>query len=171
MIAFKIKLSTKEIQNLTMMLERARKKGDLEEVNRVTSVLSLGSGYDIDTVADILRMGVSTLYQTLKRYLMNGADGLCSKRRPGRPPKVTKTQRKKLSTLIDAGPEKCGFSGGCWRSPMIQELILEKFGVFYSAKYLAQLLDSLGFSYQKAKFVAANRDEKARQEWLEKTWP
>src|SRR3990167_991934 len=129
MIAFKMKLSTKEIQNLTMMLERARKKGDLEEVNRVTSVLSLGSGYDIDTVADILRMGVSTLYQTLKRYLMNGADGLCSKRRPGRPPKLTKTQRKKLSTLIDAGPEKCGFSGGCWRSPMIQELILEKFKV------------------------------------------
>ncbi len=54
---------------------------------------------------------------------------------------------------------------------MIQELILEKFDIFYSTKYLAQLLDSLGFSYQKAKFVAANRDEKARQEWLKKIWP
>lgn len=92
MIAFKIKLSTKDIQNLTMILEQARKKGDLEEVNRVTSVLSLGSGYDIDTVADILMMGVSTIYQTLKKYLMNGAERLYNKKKPGRPPKLTKTQ-------------------------------------------------------------------------------
>ncbi len=66
-----------------MLLERARKKGDLEKVNRITSVLSFGARYDIDRGADILRMGVSTLYQTLKKYLMNGADGLSARENQG----------------------------------------------------------------------------------------
>lgn len=171
MIAFKIKLSTKEIRNLTMLLEAARKKGDLEEVNRITSLISLGSGYDVETVSEILMVGMSTIYQTVKKYLTRGLQALVSKKRPGRPPKLTKNQRKKLAAMIDDGPEKHGFSGGCWRTPMVQELILQKFGVFHSVKYLSELLNVLGFSYQKAKFVAANRNEEARQEWLNKTWP
>jgi hypothetical protein len=31
--------------------------------------------------------------------------------------------------LIKDGPEKCGFTGDCWRSPMIQELILNRCGL------------------------------------------
>ena len=69
------------------------------------------------------------------------------------------------------GPEKMGFSGACWRTPMIQHLILEKFGVYYSARYLSELLKNMDFSYQKAAFVGDKRDEKARKKWLEKQWP
>jgi hypothetical protein len=29
----------------------------------------------------------------------------------------------------------------------------------------------MGFSYQKAKFISDHLDEKARREWLERTWP
>jgi transposase len=54
---------------------------------------------------------------------------------------------------------------------MIQNLIYEKFGVFYSVHYISQLLKSMGFSYQKAKFVSDRHDPVLRQEWLEKKWP
>ena len=53
-----------------------------------------------------------------------------------------------LSRLIDAGPEACGFSGACWRSPMVQQLIKDQFGVSYNVFYIAHLLKHLGFSYQ-----------------------
>ncbi|MEW6125997.1 MAG: winged helix-turn-helix domain-containing protein [Acidobacteriota bacterium] len=42
------------------------------------------------------------------------------------------------------------FSSACWRAPMIQQLILEKFAVTYSVFYIARLLKRLGFSYQTA---------------------
>ena len=66
---------------------------------------------------------------------------------------------------------KAGFEGACWRSPMIQHLIYEKYGVCYSVHYISQLLKAMGFSFQKARFVSDQADEKERAEWLAKTWP
>jgi transposase len=54
---------------------------------------------------------------------------------------------------------------------MIQRIIYQKFGVFYSVYYIAQLLKNMGFSYQKARFVSDHKDPDKRTEWLEKTWP
>jgi transposase len=73
--------------------------------------------------------------------------------------------------LLDEGPVKAGFSGACWRSPMIQQLIFERFGVAYNVFYIAQLLKNLGFSYQKAAFVSDHLNEHKRQEWRTTTWP
>lgn len=41
----------------------------------------------------------------------------------------------------------------------------------YNARYIRALLKNMGFSYQKATFVADKRDEEKRQEWLKKTGP
>jgi transposase len=54
---------------------------------------------------------------------------------------------------------------------MIQNLIYEKFGVFYAVHYISKLLKNMGFSWQKAKFVPDRRDAAERQKWLQKTWP
>jgi len=78
--------------------------------------------------------------------LVDGARGLRAKKSPGRSPKLTKSQRRKLCQLIDAGPAGAGLSGSCWHSPMIQHLIQEHFGVFYSIRYSSELLKSMGYS-------------------------
>jgi hypothetical protein len=75
------------------------------------------------------------------------------------------------STLIDEGPAKAGLSGNCWRSPMIQRLIQERFGVFYSVRYISELLKSMGFSYQKALFVSDHLNPEKREQWLNSKWP
>jgi hypothetical protein len=54
---------------------------------------------------------------------------------------------------------------------MIQQLICDRFGVFYNVFYIAQLLKNLGFSYQKAAFVSAHLDESKRHAWCTTTWP
>ena len=54
---------------------------------------------------------------------------------------------------------------------MIQQLISERFGVYYNVFYIAQLLKNLGFSYQKAAFVSDHLNEAKRQEWRTQTWP
>ena len=89
----------------------------------------------------------------------------------GRRPKLTTDQQRQLSRLIEAGPEACGFSGACWREPLIQQLITDQFGVVYNVFYIAELLKNLGFSYQKAAFVADHLDDSARQRWRQHTWP
>lgn len=170
MLAFNLKLSRSQLTELENQLVVAEVKGDLSEVKRILSLLSLGAGQFAEDIAEILKMNLETIRQAIHKFLSVGIQGIKSKSRPGRPPKLTKTQRKRLYEYIVMGPEKLGFPGFCWRTPMIQHLVLEKFGVFYSARYLSELLKNMGFSYQKATFVGDKQDAKKRKKWLKKQW-
>lgn len=171
MLAFNLKLSRQQQAELENELVIAEAKGDLSEVKRVLALLSLVAGQFAEDIADILRISIETIRQAVHRFLLGGAPEMRSKSRQGRPSKLTKSKRKQLMLWIDMGPEKLGFSGSCWRTPMIQHLILEKFGVFYSARYLSELLKNMGFSYQKATFVSDKQDDEKRKEWIDKQWP
>ena len=92
-------------------------------------------------------------------------------RTTGHPSQLTPTQKAALAIWIEAELVQAGCSGACWRSPMIQQLIYDCFGVFYNVFYIAQLLKNLGFSFQKAAFVSDHLDEDKRQAWRTTTWP
>lgn len=171
MLSFNLKLSRAEQLDLQYQLTAAEKKGDLSEVKRILALLSVMAGHFLDDISEILQISTETIRQSVKRFLLGGVTGMQSKARPGRPSKLTKTQRKKLCQWIDMGPQKMGFPGCCWRTPMIQHLLLDKFNVFYSARYISELLKNMGFSYQKATFIGDKRDEEKRKEWLDQQWP
>lgn len=171
MLAFNLKLSRQQHKELENQLVMAETMGNLPEVKRALALLSLGAGQFVEDISDILQISTETIRQAIHKFFTGGAKGLQSKSRPGRPPRLTKTQRKQLSKWIVSGPEKMGFTGACWRTPMIRELIFQKFGVYYSARYLSELLKNMGFSYQKATFIGDKQDEKARKKWLKKRWP
>jgi transposase len=123
------------------------------------------------TTASTLNVSEESIRLWINAFILNGVKSFVYKKPSGRPPKLTKTQRKQLYRLISQGPQNSGFPGTCWRSPMIQWLIYEKFGVEYSVFYIPQLLKNMGFSYQKAKFVGDHKDPEKRKQWLEQKWP
>ncbi len=115
----------------------------------------------IDEITQItltLRCSAQAVYIWIKEFILKGLESLRRRKPPGRPSRLTGKQKKKLAEMIDAGPEACGYPGACWRSPMIQDLILREFGKYYSAKYVAELLKNMNFSYQKARFVSSGID-------------
>jgi transposase len=81
----------------------------------------------------------------------------------GRKPRLTKTQKKRLTELIKAGPLEAGYATGCWTSLLIQQLVLGEFGVLYNRHYVCELLHNLGFSFQKNKFVSDHLGEEVRR--------
>jgi transposase len=151
-------------------LQAAQRRGDIRLVKRLLAIFALVDSNSPTQVATLLKISVATVLDWVKNFLCYNLKGLQEKKSPGRPAKLTKSQKRQLADLIAAGPSACGFSAACWRSPMIQHLIHEKFSVFYSVHYLCQLLKSLGFSYQKAKFVADHLDAGKRQLWQQKTF-
>jgi hypothetical protein len=66
---------------------------------------------------------------------------------------------------MDEGPLNAGLSGASWRSPMLQQLIDDRVGVFYNVLYMAQWLKNLGFSDQRAAFISDHLDEGKRLAW------
>ena len=153
------------------MLNHAQNAGELAMAKRILAVLAVSDRTPYSIIATTLKVSKESIRLWVNTLLLKGVEGLKSKKSSGRPSKLTKTQRKELESLIIQGPAKVGFPGACWRSPMIQALIYEKFGVQYNVFYISQLLKNMGFSYQKAKFVSDHKDPEKREEWLKKTWP
>jgi transposase len=171
MCAFRVTLSRRQRQELEHYLHTAQRSGQLHDVTCLLAILAVTEGQSCDHVALTLRVTLKTLHQWVRRLLVAGPTGLQRTKPTGRPSKLTKTQTHELAKLIDAGPVQAGYTSACWRSPMIQQLIYERFGVFYNVFYMAQLLQNLGFSYQKAAFVSDHLHEEKRQVWCTTTWP
>lgn len=159
---------------LEKALSVARNLGQYTVTNRIRAILAIAEGKDIGEIASILRVNPATIRQWFTNYLTGGLNALRTvHKQSGRLSRLTKTQKRQLKQWITDGPQGVGFPGACWRSPMIQELICQKFGVFYSVKYISQLLKNLGFSYQKARFSVGGKDpdnQRKREDWLNKTW-
>jgi len=156
---------------LTERLQQAYAKTDLHLVRRISALLDVAKEEQITRIADKYAVSRQTIYAWLAAFLVQGFDSLVYRRSPGRRPRLTQEQRKRLVELVEAGPEAAGFSTACWTSLLVQQVIYQEFGVLYNRHYVCTLLHSLGFSFQKARFESDHLNEEARKEWWATTWP
>ena len=167
----RIRLTDSSRQAVVARLHSAYQGNQLRLVKRIHALFAIVAGESVAEVAELLHLGEQTVRDYVCAFIRNGMDSLSYTRPSGRPPKLTKTQRKELADWITAGPEAAGYTSACWSTPVICDLILTRFGVEYHPHYVCELLDELGFSFQKARFVSDHLDEAARQQWLTETWP
>jgi len=167
----RIRLSNSSRKSLVERLHQAYAGGQIRLVKRIHALLALMEGKSVAEVAALLHLGEQTVRDYLQAFLLKGMGSLHYRKPSGCPPRLTKTQRKELQELISAGPEAAGYPSACWTATMLQDLILCRFGVAYHPHYVCALLDQLGFSFQKARFVSDHLDEEARRQWQAATWP
>ena len=171
MCCLRFTMSSSDRKEVERQLKTTQRLGNLRQVKYFLAILAVMDGQSFAQVALVLRVHEKTVVAWVCAFCCYGLHGAPHKKPTGRPPKLTPTQKEALAKLIEEGPVKAGFSGACWRSPMIQQLIYDRFGVLYNVFYIAQLLKNLGFSYQKAAFVSAHLDEDKRHAWCTTTWP
>ena len=169
----RISLRKGEMEALLEQLRRAYERGELRLIKRIHALLSIIEGKTVSEVAAAFKLSSQTIYNYISTFVLRRLASLVYQRPPGRPRKLSKTQRKVLAKLIERGPEKAGYDCGGWDTVLIQDLIYTRFGVEYSPHYVAELLKNMGFSWQKAKFVSDHLDDVAetQQEWLTQRWP
>jgi len=159
-------------QSITMRLQQADRSGAIRLIKRIHALLALiDEGKTVKEVAEFFKLGEQTVRDYLNEFCRRREASLSYKRPPGRPAKLTKSQRKELKELIEAGPEAAGYSSACWSAVIIQDLMGVRFGVTYHPRYICMLLDQIGFSFQKARFVSDHLDKAARLQWRSELWP
>ena len=171
MLHFRLTISPELRQALQRKLAFAQRHGDVRLVKWILALFAVARAQDRAEAAAVLQLSEAQVERYVYQFMVYGLPGVAFQKSSGRPPKLTATQKAELQQRLKAGPQACGFPGGCWRTPLIQELIKQRFGVVYNVFYLAEFLKHLGFSYQKAKFVSDHLDEVARQRWCRRTWP
>jgi transposase len=171
LVSFTLHLSAFTRKHLYRHLQQAYASGSLKLIKRIHALLALAQGQSVSEVAQMLALGEQTVRDYRNQYLCKGMASLVYTAPPGRPSKLTKTQRQQLAQWIKASPQDSGYTSGCWNTPMIQDLIQRHFGVVYHPHYIATLLKNMGFSYQKARFVSDHLSEAKRLEWRQTRWP
>jgi transposase len=167
----RLTLNNRTRRALLQRLHQAYQGSDIRLIRRVHCLLCLADGKAVAEVARWLNLGEQTVYDYVRAFLLKGLSSLVYKRPSGRPSRLTKTQRRELGKLIDAGPEKAGYDEGCWTAVLIQDLIEKQYGVVYHPHYVAELLKTMGFSYQKGRFESDYLDKAARAAWMAEKWP
>ncbi len=167
----RIVLSGETRKALTYRLRQAYEAHASRLIRRIHALLWLAEGKSVREVAETLDLGEQTVRDWLHAFILQGVASLFYRSSPGRPPRLTGSQRQELKRLIGAGPEEAGYPSACWTAGMVADLIKLRFKVEYNPHYVCQLLASLGYSFQKARFSADHLSDEEAIVWLEETWP
>lgn len=142
-------------------------------VRRIEIILEVLDGQEIAASAERNGVSETTARHYVIEFILKQMASLRYQRPPGRPSKLTKSQRKELCDCIDQGPEACGYDCGRWNTVLIADLIEKRFGKQYNLHYVAELLKNLGYSYQRARFVSDHKEAVKEQQaiWMSQRWP
>jgi transposase len=160
-------------KELLNCLTQAVQKSKVRLAKRIMVILDVLDAICLEEIAERLMLDIRTVRNYVLQFILHGTASLAYARPPGRPPKLTKSQRKELCRLLDAGPEAAGYQCGCWTTALIQQMIEERFRVEYNIHYVAELLKTLNYSYQKARFVSDHLEQVAEKQakWMNEEWP
>jgi transposase len=169
----RVKFNQKYVKKLPSLQKEARFTGNIVFFRRTTAILMLSQSMKRQDIARSLGVCREVIGRWLALFLAKGPSGLRSKKSPGRPARLTKAQKKQLKAQIQVGPQEHGYPGGVWTSAMIQEHIQKNYGVFYSVKYVAELLRNMGLRHIKPKYTFSLSEEnlKSQIKWVRKTFP
>src|SRR4030042_4608760 len=87
-----------------------------------------------------------------------GQDALKAKPVPGRPPRLTLKQRKRLVHLLTQGAMAHGYRTELWTTQRIADVIEKNLGVRYHRDHVGRLLRQMGWSHQKPERRAVERN-------------
>jgi transposase len=141
------------------------------ERRRRRAVALLERGHGVREVAAMVDASPGAVTRWRQAHEKRGDAGLTAKPHPGRPPKLSAKQRRKLVRLLKQGPGKHGYSTELWTLKRVAKLIRKHFGVRYDPSGVWHVLQSVDWSSQKPERRARERDDQAIARWRAKDWP
>jgi transposase len=142
------------------------------EAMRIRAVEQIQAGAHPEDVAAVLGLNRSTVFGWVAKYREGGLDALRAKAVPGRPPKLSGEQMRRLYTLIVGhDPRQLEFEFGLWTREMVRVLIRREFAVALSVVSVGRLLRLLGLSPQRPLWRAYQQNPDAVERWKSEEFP
>lgn len=139
---------------------------------RIRAVQRVEAGESPEDVVRTLGFHRSCIYDWLARHREGGIEALRFKKIPGRKPKLSGLQLKKLFDWITLkSPQQLQFEFALWTRDMIRQVISREFDVRLSAVSVGRLLRKLGLSPQKPLRRAYQQDQEAVTRWKDEEYP
>ncbi len=135
------------------------------ERRRRRAVELVDQGESPSTVARILGVHETSVHRW--RRMARRPQGLNAKPVPGPTPGLSDYHLRKLERLLLQGAKKHGWPNQLWTASRVARLIQQRFGLRYHPEHVRKILKQrLGWTSQKPKRKARERDDKEVERWL-----
>ena len=141
------------------------------EHRRCLAVERVLDGDSTAEVADFLGVDPSSVRRWVAAFRRQGLAGLAARPATGRPPRLTTTQEKIVRRWLADSPTEHGFATELWTAPRLAQIIERQWGIHFHPDYLTAWLRQRGFTPQKPRRKARERDDEAIARWLAQDWP
>jgi transposase len=126
------------------------------------------------TLADVARCvgaSISSIKRWKRAWQRGGVAALAAKAQHVPQCRLSDEQKAQLVEVLLRGPLAAGYFTDLWTCARVAHVIQHKFGVTYHADHVGRLLHALGFTPQKPRRKARERDEVAIEHWRRVEWP
>jgi transposase len=140
------------------------------ERRRRRAIELMDQGESPTTIARILGTDRSSLYRW--RDAARTPAGLAARPHPGPTPRLSERQWHQLERLLEQGAKAHGWPNQLWTAARVAVLVRRHFGVSYHPDHLRRALRArLGWTSQKPRRRAKERDEDGIARWLRQDFP
>lgn len=144
-----------------------RPKGTAAELERRRrrAVELVAQGESPTVVARILGVRTPSIHRW--RRMAQKPHGLDARPIPGPTPRLSDYHLRKLERLLRQGATKHGWPNELWTAGRVARLIRQRFGVSFHPEHVRKILKQrLGWTSQKPRRKARERDDKEVERWL-----
>jgi transposase len=139
------------------------------EARRKIAARLFEQGMTVTEVAAAVDASVSSAHRWRQAWEVGST--LDSRPHPGPRPRLSATQRDELVAALSKGTRYWGYAPSGWTGPLVGDLIDRLFGLSYHPDYIPRLLRKMGWTPQKPKQRARERNEGEIAKWIRDDWP
>jgi transposase len=150
----------------------AQRERDRLQARRLRAAQLFAAGVPQAEVARRLEVSAQAVSVWHARWQAGGIDALHSRGPSGPAPRLSDAQLERIEQALLAGATAHGFVGELWTLDRIATVIERLTGVRHDPAWVWALLHHrLGWSVQRPKRRAAERDQVAIDRWVKERWP
>jgi transposase len=141
------------------------KTKDWLEGRRLRALELAEAGWKQKSIAAALGVSEGAVSQWMKRAREGGREALQRHPARGAASKLSLEQLARLPEVLARGAEAYGYRGKVWTYERLAAVIAQEFGVKYHPDHMNFILKKIGWSRQKPRRRAKQRNEEAIQQW------
>lgn len=152
-------------------MPRPKGSAELIESRRRNALRLMDQGRSLNEVARLVGCAASSVMRWRNARARGGKRALKVRFSPGRPPRLSIGQKRRLIKILLKGAMASGYRTELWTLRRIAEVIEGRFDVRYHVSHVARLMHELRWSCQKPERRALERDEPRIRRWKKQEWP
>lgn len=137
--------------NLNQLESFYRKEENSIAKIRLQAAIFRKKGKTLQEISQIVNYPLTTVGDWLRRLHNEGLERINSKKKSGRPSRLTKEKTEELKQTLRKSPQEKELPYKVWTTKLLAYYIEEKYNTHYQIRHIEKLVKKWGFSIKKAR--------------------